>query len=452
MTTHRFLFSLALAAGVITAPAAEVTVSDDSSSALRSGSLKDQMRDSIRHSHKVIYIDGKPDRLSQSHIDSIQEIINRYYYDQFESFSDPAAPYFLFMSKDAQLSMGVGGCVRMRGWYEWGGIVPSNALYPYLIPMNPQPGQMRKFGTTPAGTTLFFKVLGRNRHLGYYQVYIEGSFNGYNNTGFNLKKAYAVLNDWTIGYATSTFSDPASVPPVVDAAGPNNKLSYTSVLVRWMHTMTTRWTVAASLETPSSHSDIIDGITGRVADWLPDAAAFMQYAWGETEHVRLAGIVRTLSYRNVKEGRNHTLPGWGLQLSATGHPHEAVTLYGNVSGGRGYASLSGDLGIGNYDLISDPDMPGKMYTPWASGWNVGLQYHFLPSLFASASWSESHYLNHRDTGPDEYKYGQSLSVNMFWNITPRIQVAMEYDWGRRKNFGGASHSTNRMEMMAQFSF
>ena len=55
---------------------------------------------------------------------------------------------------------------------------------------------------------------------------------------FSLKKAYATLNDWTIGYASTTFSDPQALPPSVDAQGPNNKMDATAVLVRYMHTFT----------------------------------------------------------------------------------------------------------------------------------------------------------------------------------------------------------------------
>ncbi|MDE6826334.1 MAG: hypothetical protein K2J18_06150, partial [Paramuribaculum sp.] len=57
--------------------------------------------------------------------DSIKNILDRFYYDQFRSFQDPEAPYFLFMSRDAKLTMGIGGCVRMRGWYDWGGAIPA---------------------------------------------------------------------------------------------------------------------------------------------------------------------------------------------------------------------------------------------------------------------------------------------------------------------------------------
>lgn len=418
---------------------------------LPASGLVDAQLDSLKGNHKIIYIDGRPEVITEEYADSMRRLIDIFYYDQFRNFSDPAAPYFLFMSKDAQLAMGIGGCVRMRGWYDWGGAVPANGFAPYLIPMDPDPTNMRRFGTTPSGSTLFFRVIGRNKRFGEYQLYIEANFNGYQGKDFHLKKAYATLNDWTVGYAPTTFSDPAALPPTVDASGPNNKLSATSVLVRYMHSFARHWTVAASLETPASAITISDD-TKKVSDWLPDAAAFIQYAWGRSEHVRLAGIARTLSYRDLKKQKNFNKLGWGLLLSAVAHPVPALTIYGNVCSGQGFESLCADLQIGNYDLVPVPGVEGKLYAPWAVGWNLGLQYNFLPNLFASFTFSESRYLPKKGTAGSEYKWGNFMAANVFWNITPRIQCGLEFDTGERKNIDGRHRRAQRVGAMAQFSF
>ncbi|MDE6342694.1 MAG: hypothetical protein K2K93_10270, partial [Muribaculaceae bacterium] len=237
----------------MTIPEASLKVSLPGKNELRSGSLVDMQKEALLRDHKIIYIDGKPANAnSDEHQDSIRGVVESFFYDQFQSFSDPSAPYFLFMSRDADLAMGLGGCVRIRGWYDIDNAIPSNAFMPYLIPMVPDPANGSKLGATPAGSTLFFRVIGKNKTLGNYQLYIEANFNGYGGTDFHLKKAYAQLNNVTLGYASSTFSDPAALPPTVDANGPANKISPTSVLVRWMNTYRKRWTVAGSLEIPKS--------------------------------------------------------------------------------------------------------------------------------------------------------------------------------------------------------
>ena len=416
-------------------------------------SLVEQQTDSLAGSHKIVYIDGRPaDAATQAYVDSIRQRISVFYYDQFRHFSDPAAPYFLFMSKDAQLAMGIGGCVRMRGYYDWGGAIPASGFAPYLIPMRKDPANMRHFGTTPSGTALFFRVLGRNKTLGDYQLYIECNFNGYNGRDFHLKKAYAVIDKVTVGYANSTFSDPAALPPTVDAQGPNNKITPTSVLVRYMPTFGERWTAAVSAESPQPSITTDNVSTAKVSAWMPDFAAFGQYQWAPGQHVRLAGIVRTLSYRDLVARKYVNKVGWGLLLSSVAHPAPMLTTYANVCYGHGYQSLGGDLLIGSYDLVGTPGDPGKLYAPASVGWCAGLQYNIRPNLFVSVQASQTRYLPARDVSPGEYKYGLFGAVNVFWNFTPRMQLGAEFDLGTRRDFSGDSAWARRAGLMAQFSF
>ncbi len=415
-------------------------------------SFVDIMHDSIVTSQKVVMFGNNTDPTNSASSDSIKSIVERFHYDQFRHAQDPEAPYFLFLSRDSQLAMGIGGCVRMRGYFDWGGAIPAAGFAPYLIPMDPDPAKMRKFGTSPAGTCLFFRIIGQNKTLGNYSLYIEANFNGYDTRDFRLKKAYATINDFTIGYAPSTFSDPAAVPSTVDAQGPNNKMSNTSVLVRWMPRVKDRWVFAISAETPQTSITADNIETKKVDEWIPDAAAFVQYEWGKTSHIRLSGIVRSLSYRNLNAGKNHYLAGWGAQLSAVGHPHPQLTLFSTVNYGKGYAGLGGDLLIGTYDLIGDPQNPGRLYAPRSYGWNIGVQYNILPNLFVSTSFSQNRFLPSHTVEPTEYRYGLVGDVNVFWNLTPRIQIGAEFDYGMRKNFNGAHRWSKRVGAMAQFSF
>lgn len=120
------------------------------------------------------------------------------------------------------------------------------------------------------------------------------------------------MGDWTAGYATTTFEDTQAEPSTIDAAGPNGINSRTSVLVRYMHTFKNRWSVAGSLEFPSS-SISADGTTTKAcSDYVPDVAAFAQYQWdGGESHVRLSGLGRILSYRDLIVGKNYNIFGWG---------------------------------------------------------------------------------------------------------------------------------------------
>ena len=93
-----------------------------------------------------------------------------------------------------------------------------------------------------------------------------------------------------------------------------------------------------------------------------------------------------------------------------------------------------------------------MYTPASLGWYGALQYNFRPNLFASVVMGEMRYLPEHEVAVDAYKYGLYGAVNLFWNPTPRLQLAAEMNLGKRQNFNGEHNYARRVSMMCQFSF
>ncbi|MDE6449287.1 MAG: hypothetical protein K2L41_04310 [Muribaculaceae bacterium] len=403
----------------------------------------------MKQGHKIVFVgDGE-----QAHEDSVMRMINMYYIDQFRHFKDPQAPYFLLMSKDANLSMGVGGAVRMRGWADFDGSIPANGFCPYLIPVPANPELRRRIGGTPAGTSLFFQVIGFNTVVKDFNAYIQCDFSGPENVGFKLKKAYVTIQDWTVGYATTTFSDPSAETPTLDGAGPNGKASRAAMLVRWMHSFSPRWSMAASVEMPSSRIDA-DGVgTKALADWMPDYVVFGQYGWSHDQHVRLSGLLKVIPYRDLVAGVNRNVVGWAVQASAVVRPVNRLALYGILNAGRGYCSYVGDLSIGNYDLVSTGDDPGRMHAPMALGLSAGMKYNFRYNVYSCVAYGQARYFNsHSDLIPSDYKRGHYLAVNLFWEMTPRLQVGVEYLWGQRTDFDGSHNHANRMDALFQFAF
>lgn len=410
--------------------------------------MAEHKRDSLVADQKIIFFgDG-----NTPHADSVRALITSFYIDQYRHFQDPAAPYFLFMSKDANLAMGVGGVVRMRGWFDWDGSTNAAAFAPYLIPVTPDPLHEKKFGTTPAGTSLFLRVIGRNKKVGNYQLFIQAQFSGYGSRDFKLKKSYAIINDWTIGYAASTFSDPAAEPTMVDSNGSNVSMDQTAVLVRWAHTFKNSWKTAVSVETPEMSLDTDNTQTAARSQYIPNLAASLQYEWGYLQHVQLAAITRFLPYRDLVTNVNYQTMGWGLQFSTVFSPVNNISVYAVTNYGKGFASYSGDMTMGQYDMVADPDRPGRLYAPKAWGLMGGMQYHFNHNVFVSATYGHSRYLPSKAVAPSDYKYGDFVCANVFWNLTPRIMFAAEIDLGKRQDFSGAHHWSKRVGAIAQFSF
>lgn len=385
--------------------------------------------------------------------DSLKSLLNIFYYDQFRHFQDPRAPYFMFLSKKGDLALGVGGQVKVRGYFDWDGSIPNDGFVPYDIPIPKNPASMNALSASASGTGLFFTLLGNNKLMGNFMAYFQADFSGYNHRGFRIKKAYVSIKDWTAGYTVTTFEDTKAEPSTVDGSGPNGINSRKNVLVRYMRSFKKRWDIAASVEFPSQSISADGTYTTACTPYIPDLAAFVQYQWDEgASHLRLSGLLRTLTYRDLVVGRNHNITGWGLQLSTVVNPHSNLNLFGIISTGQGHASYTTDLGNGDFDLIPVEGELGKLYAPWAAGIVLGTQYYFNQKVFMNVAFSEQTYYPKNHPNDSQYKYGLYAVGNVFWDITPRFELGFEYLHGKRKNFNGESGSANRIMAMLLVSF
>lgn len=416
-----------------------------------SPTARQEALDSLISDHHVMMMDGSDMAMPLS--DSIRSMIENFYINQFRNHQDPAAPYFLFMSQDANMAMGVGGVVRMRAYFDPGNSMPGAAFTPYHVPVGDTPLNRNHFGTTPSGTALFMRVLGRNTRIGSYQLYVLAKFNGYEGRDFRLSKAYATINDWTVGYTSSTFSDGSAIAPTVDANGSTMSMDFSTLLVRWMHTFKRSGiTVAASVETPQMSLQTNDVTTASRSGSMPNLSAMVQYQWAADQHVRLSVITRSLPYRDLVSGRNHSPLGYGFQLSAVVNPTRAFTVYAIGNIGRSYSNVGGDFLLGKYDLVEDPANPGRLRTVPGFSYYLGLGYHFSHKVSMSMTFGQSRNLISGPREADGYKYGLYGAANVFYNVTPRITIGAETNFGRRQNFDGAHAWARRIGAMCQFSF
>lgn len=396
---------------------------------------------------KIIFVNG--DETNRASQDSVESLVEHFYIDQYRQFYDPHAPYFMFLTKDANLAMGIGGRVMLRGWYGWNGCQDSYEFFPYNIQIPKNPVDNRGLDSSASETAIVMTVLGRNKTFGNYMVYVLA---GFRDRIFALKDVFIKFNDWTIGYTESTFEDEDALAPTIDAQGPNGQVSKSAMLVRYFHTFKSGWSLAGGLEFPSSAQTVTDGETTKCRDYIPDIVGLGQYQWdGGNSHIRASGILRIMSYRDLLSSRNKNVMGWGTQLSGRWQMFSPFAIYFQGVVGQGIGSYCGDLSEGEYDLVPSATIKGKQIAPLSLGISAGIQYDFSEKLFACIAVGESRYYNNH-ANPDEYKYGLYGAVNVFYNITPRIQTGAEYLIGKRMNFDGTHATANRAELMLSFSF
>lgn len=158
-----------------------------------------------------------------------------------------------------------------------------------------------------------------------------------------------------------------------------------------------------------------------------------------------------LAYRDLIAGKNHSKIGWGAQLTGRWQTPSPISIYYQGAVGQGIGQYLGDLSIGKYDLVNEPDQPGSMKAPLAMGISAGVQYDFSKKFFVAGSFGHCRYFN-SDAAPDDYKIGFYGSADFFWNITSRLQTGIGYIYGSRKNFSGDHASINRIQMLLGLNF
>lgn len=409
-------------------------------------------------SHAVAQDNNISDNISLSLITTKTpdiEIVEDFNKTASQHFNDPKAPRFLLYDQKREVAFGIGGFVKLRTAYDFGGS-PTNSFgfIPNSIPVPSDPLTKNNFRMDASKSTLFFKLLGKDSKIGKYQVYLSGNFTGNNNT-FVLNDAYISLLGFTVGHTWSTFNDLASVPPTVDFQGPNGASEMRTSQIRYTYTLDNGLSFALAAELPQTTGTYITGETAKTTQRIPDIPAYMQYNWGKggASHIRVSGVLRNINYRNLIENKTETATGYGVQMSSKMTITPFIQLYGQATYGKGIAQYINDLSGNGLNIIEKPNKPGKMDPLEAFGWFGQAQFNLTKSVFATAGYSQAKVFPKSGVDAESaYRYGQYVVGNLFYNVTSDLQLGVEYLWGNRVNIGGEKNSANCVQAMLQFNF
>ena len=343
------------------------------------------------------------------------ELMAMFYDTRLLHFQDPRAPRFLLIDRKGRAALGIGGYVKATASYDFDGA---------------------------------------NSVLGKYTVYVESDFRGGQDYGFRLRQAYVNARGFLVGQTWSTFVDPAAAPPTIDYEGPNGMTSVRNVMLRYTLDLSKHWQVALAAEAPSVTYTLSDGNNMAIRQRMPDIPFYVQYGWNEgNNHIRVSGLIRGLSYRDLMASRNKSVLGWAVQLSGLANITPKVMLYYQGVYGRGYDRYLNGLNGKGFDLIPDPDNQGKLYAPETLGYMAGIRYSFSQKFFISASYSQSRlYSKTGSLSENSYRYAQYIVGNAFYNLTPDCSIGLEYLYGRRSNINREDGQANRINAMIQYNF
>ena len=374
--------------------------------------------------------------------------------DGFQQSSTPSA---IFADKRNTFSFAIGGDVALRAAYSFDRTVGNIDMVPYDVPMTRTPADEQEMRLDASTSRLFIRGIANTKKLGQVHIYMDFDFRGGLAGSYTprIRSGYVSMLGLTIGRDVSTFCDLTAAPTTIDFQGPNAYNFRFATMLRYEYAfLDNHLKVGAAAEMPGvsgTYGETLMAIPQRV----PDFPVYFQYSWGKNResHIRASAVFRDMYLYNKARSTEEDLFGWGVQFSGNIHITKYLELFMNGIYGEGITRYINDLMGSGLDFTPRPDDHTRVQATPMFGWQAAAQINLLPNLFISGGYSAVTISKKNGIySEDMYKQGEYAFGNVFWNLTPRFSLAAEYLYASRKNMDGAKAHSNRINLLAKYSF
>lgn len=354
-----------------------------------------------------------------------------------------------------------GGFINLRASYDFNGSLDCVDFLPSLMEPSREDQLANRTFLDASTSRLFFNALIDTKKLGTMNIFIEGDFRGgaYGSYTPRIRLAYLKFMGITAGRDHTTFSDLSSMPYCVDFAGPNSCPFNFVTMLRYEHFfMNDKLKLAIALEDPYVSAQYGDNYQ-EVPQLTPDIPFYAQYFWGENldSHVRAAGVFKAMTSKSIITNETENILGWGAQLSGNMKVAPFASLMYSAVYGHGISNYIVDfIGMG-LDFAPNPNDNTMVSATTMWGYQIATQINASDDLWFSAGFSQTDIkpiplISTLGNSDKDYKGGTYIFGNVFYNLTPRLQIACEYVYGSRKNMDLSTVSANRALAMIQYNF
>ena len=382
-------------------------------------------------------------------INEAPDVVEIFQTTQSNYYHDPRAPRFVLVDQEGKWGLGIGGYLQTKIEYDFDGAADNVDFLPSAIGRNGVSSSQFQMDMT--NSTIFLKLVGKSRMLGDFVVYTSGNWRG-GGDNFLLRNMYMSTKYLTLGYTTGAFMDLDASPVTVDYGGPCGMAFYRTTQLRLQYAFDWGLSMGMGVEAskPYGTNSEYANITSQR---MPNIPVFFKYAINRNNHVRVAGVVCNLSYRNHVTNEKHNKYAWGVQASMLGTMGK-LQLLGQFTMGKGIGSYINDISNVGVDLVPGAEN-GNMTMLRSEAWYVGLQYNASSKFFATATYSQTclhSAAGYAAANPGTYKRGQYLVANMFYNVSNNMQLGLEYLHGWRSDFDHEKSHANRINLAARYNF
>ena len=374
-----------------------------------------------------------------------------------KGFKQVAMPSAIFADKHNNFSFAIGGDVALRAAYSFDRTINNIDVVPYDVPMTLTPADKQEIRMDATTSRLFLRGIANTEKLGQVHIFMDFDFRGGSAGSYTprIRSGYVSMLGLTVGRDVSTFCDLTAAPTTIDFQGPNAYNFRFTTMIRYEYEFLDRHLkVGAAAEMPSvsaTYGETLEAIPQRV----PDFPVYFQFAWGENResHIRASAVFRDMYLYNKARQHEDDLFGWGVQFSGTIHATKYLQFFMNGIYGEGITPYINDLMGSGLDFTPRPDDPTRVQATPMFGWQVAAKGNILPDLSVSGGYSAVTVCKKNGFySADQYRQGQYIFGNVFWQFTPRFVLGAEYLYAHRKNMDGTKAHANRINILAKYSF
>lgn len=372
---------------------------------------------------------------------------------------DSIRPIAILTSSEGKHSITIGGNINMKASYDFNGSIDSPDFIPSQIPMTDIEQSQRRFGMD--ATTSRIEINGNieSERLGSIRMCLNTDLRGGSVGSYTprVRLAYITAKDFLVGRYFTAFCDLYSAAPNIDFQQANVcPYIYTTQITYSRSILQEKLTLGAAIEYEPYESSTLSTSYSYQQQYIPNAVSYLQYNWreGRDNHLRLTGLYKSIPLYNTSTEQDLILNGWGAQVSGSMGVGGCLKLYYSGTCGEGITNYIQDL----YGSGLDATMVGTAgsATPQITfmyGWQASALAQVTPCTMVSAGYSVVNIEGDEARfAASDYRQGEYLFVNIFYTLTPRLQLASEYLWGSRTNNNAARNTANRFNTMIQYNF
>jgi len=351
-------------------------------------------------------------------------------------------------------ALAIGGYVKASVVYNFDPLEIKDRFIVGSIPVgeNSSDGIEAQSSITASQSRLNFD-LREPTDFGLLRAFIEGDFAEENDT-FRLRHAFGQWNRILAGKTWSAFVDTQASPEEVDFEGLNGRINVRQSQVRIMPSLGKDYEFQFSMEDPNPQVEGGKGVTR-----APDLVATGRFQPNDRLHVKLGLLARQIRAQQLQMdgGGLDKEYAWGLTVSGrftTPKFDERDSLLFQLNAGNGIGRYVNDLAsVGEFDGIMNP-LTGELEL-----YDIVSGYASLQHWWTSGKNMRSNFTlgvvsvdNPGFVSGDAYKQTVRASTNILWAPASRIDLGIEFLWGKRENEDGQNNTATQIQLGARYRF